>query len=68
MAELFGIPKFQTPTQRRMRRWVVSRKPWSPMEVTRVGSVADVLRMPGGGKLSAVGGDPGDPRKPKGQG
>ena len=44
------------------------RKRWSPMHVDRVGTVADVLRMPGGGKLSAVGGDPGDPRKPKGQG
>lgn len=43
-------------------------KVWSPMRVTCVGAVADVLRMPGGGKLSAVGGDPGDPRKPKGQG
>jgi hypothetical protein len=43
-------------------------KPWVPMTVERVGSVAEVLRMPGGGKLSAVGGDPGDPRKPKGQG
>lgn len=38
------------------------------MIVERVGSAADILRMPGGGKLSAVGGDPGDPRKPKGQG
>ena len=43
-------------------------KPWVPMTVERVGSVAEVLRMPGGGKLSAVGGDPGDVRKPKGQG
>jgi hypothetical protein len=44
------------------------RKAWSPMMLERVGSVAEVLRMPGGGKLSSMGGDPGDPRKPKGQG
>ncbi len=42
------------------------RKPWSPMQIERIGDVADVLRMPGGGKLSAAGGDPGDPRIPKG--
>lgn len=45
-----------------------SRQAWKPMTVERLGSVADILRMPGGGKLSAVGGDSGDPRKPKGQG
>ena len=43
------------------------RRQWSSMTIERVGTLADVLRMPGGGKLSAVGGDPGDPRKPKGQ-
>ncbi len=43
------------------------RKRWAPMQVDRVGAVADVL-LGGGGKLSAVGGDPGDSRKPKGQG
>jgi hypothetical protein len=41
---------------------------WEEMTIVRVGNVADVLRMPGGGKLSTVGGDPGDARKPKGQG
>ena len=44
------------------------RQAWAPPTVERIGSVAEILRMPGGGKLSAVGGDPGDPRKPKGQG
>ena len=43
-------------------------KAWTAMTVDRVGSAAEILRMPGGGKLSATGGDPGDPRKPKGQG
>ena len=46
----------------------MTSKTWTPMTVSRAGSAADILRMPGGGKLSAVGGDPGDPRKPKGQG
>jgi len=41
---------------------------WVPMKIDRVGSAAEILRMPGNGKLSATGGDPGDPRKPKGQG
>jgi hypothetical protein len=41
---------------------------WEKMMVVRVGNVSDILRMPGGGKLSTVGGDPGDARKPKGQG
>jgi hypothetical protein len=36
------------------------------MQVTYVGTVADVLRMPGGGKISGSIGDPGDPKKPKG--
>lgn len=44
------------------------RQAWEPLVVRPVGRVADVLRMPGAGKLSAIGGDPGDPRKPKGQG
>jgi len=44
------------------------RHAWSPMTMERVGSVSEILRMPGGGKVSAVAGDPGDPRKPKGQG
>jgi len=46
----------------------MTMKTWTPMTIERVGSAAEILRMPGGGKLSAVGGDPGDPRKPKGQG
>ena len=46
----------------------MTSKEWTPMSVERVGSTAEILRMPGGGKLSTMGGDPGDPRKPKGQG
>jgi len=45
-----------------------TQKPWTPMTVTDAGRVNDVVQMPGGGKLSLTGGDPGDPRKPKGQG
>jgi len=41
-------------------------KLWKPMQVTLVGTVKDVVKL-GGGKLSATGGDPGEPRKPRGQ-
>jgi hypothetical protein len=36
-----------------------------PMELTYVGHVGEILQL-GGGKLSMSGGDPGEPRKPKG--
>jgi hypothetical protein len=39
---------------------------WEPMTLTYVGSVGEVLQG-GGGKLSPNCGDPGDPRKPRGQ-
>ena len=39
---------------------------WEPMQLTYVGNVGDVLQV-GGGKLSMACGDPGEPRKPKGQ-
>jgi hypothetical protein len=39
---------------------------WTPMSLTYVGHVGDVLRN-GGGKLSPCNGDPGEARKPKGQ-
>ena len=39
---------------------------WKPMQVKFVGQVRDVVLL-GGGKLSLVGGDPGEPRKPRGQ-
>lgn len=38
---------------------------WKPMNVKHVGSVSEVVRL-GGGKLSTTGGDPGEPRKPRG--
>ena len=42
------------------------RKTWEPMG-SDVGRVSDVVQQ-GGGKLTIVGGDPGEPaRKPKGQ-
>jgi hypothetical protein len=38
------------------------------MRLELVGHVGDVLKMPGGGKLSIMADDTGDaPRKPKGQ-
>jgi hypothetical protein len=40
---------------------------WEPMALKSVGLISDVVRQ-GGGKLTLVGGDPGEPlRKPKGQ-
>jgi hypothetical protein len=40
-------------------------KNWKPMQVQFVGTVSDVVKL-GGGKLSTTGGDPGEPRKPRG--
>lgn len=40
-------------------------KTWEPMQVKFVGDVKQVIQL-GGGKLSTVGGDPGEPRKPRG--
>ena len=43
------------------------RRSWEPMALKSVGRVSDVVQQ-GGGKLTLVGGDPGEPsRKPKGQ-
>ena len=42
------------------------RATWEPMKVAYVGHVGDVLQL-GGGKLSMACGDPGEPRKPRGQ-
>ncbi len=50
----------QKPTRR--------RSAWTPPTVTYVGTVADVVRFPCGGKLSIVAKDSGDvQKKPKGQ-
>lgn len=40
-------------------------KIWEPMQIKFVGDVDKVVLL-GGGKLSMVGGDPGEPRKPRG--
>lgn len=40
-------------------------KPWEPMKLTYVGHVGEIVQQ-GGGKLSLTGGDPGEPRKPRG--
>lgn len=39
-----------------------SRHPWEPMSVTYVGDMQELV-LGGEGKLSVVGGDPGDARK-----
>ena len=44
-----------------------ARKDFEPMEVAEVGHVGEVLEG-GGGKLSLVGGDPGENRKQQGGG
>jgi len=46
----------------------LSKSNWESMRLEFVGHVGDVLKMPGGGKLSVMSDDTGDaPRKPKGQ-
>ena len=45
-----------------------SKKPWEPMKLTYTGEAKDVVQFPGGGKLSTAPADPGDPKKPTGQG
>lgn len=40
---------------------------WETMKVTYVGHVGEIVRG-GGGKLSLVGGDPGESRKERGSG
>jgi hypothetical protein len=45
-----------------------SKKPWEPMRLTYTGEAKDVVQFPGGGKLSTSPADPGDPKKPHGQG
>jgi hypothetical protein len=43
------------------------KQTWETMELMYVGNVSEVV-LGGGGKLSTVSGDPGEPqRKPKGQ-
>jgi hypothetical protein len=44
------------------------RKPWKPMKLTYTGEAKDLVQFPGGGKLSTSPSDPGDPKKPSGQG
>lgn len=41
------------------------KREWEPMRLTYVGQVAQIVQQ-GGGKLSVPGGDPGEPRKPRG--
>jgi|RhiMetdeSRZDD1v2_1073273.scaffolds.fasta_scaffold469309_2 hypothetical protein len=43
------------------------RRRWEPPRLEMVGTIGEVLQG-GGGKLSTIGGDPGDNRKPTGQG
>lgn len=45
-----------------------TKKPWEPMKLTYTGEAKDVVQFPGGGKLSTAPADPGDPKKPTGQG
>ena len=43
-----------------------ARRPWEPMRLHREGRISDLVE--GGGGKSGVGGDPGEARKPSGQG
>jgi len=44
------------------------KKAWQPMKLTYTGEAKDVVQFPGNGKLSTAPSDPGDPKKPSGQG
>jgi hypothetical protein len=46
----------------------MQRKPWQPMKLTYTGEAKDLVQFPGGGKISTTPSDPGDPKKPSGQG
>lgn len=43
------------------------KRSWVPMQMTYVGHVGEVIKG-GGGKLTAIAGDPGEGRKEKGTG
>jgi hypothetical protein len=43
------------------------KQQWEPLRLTYMGQVAEVIQV-GGGKLSATGGDPDEPRKQRGTG
>lgn len=43
-----------------------AKQAWEPMRLSSVGQISQVVEG-GGGKLSPSTGDPGEPRKPKGQ-
>jgi len=43
-----------------------ARGRWEPMSIRCLGRITDIVRG-GGGKLSVIGGDPGDVRKPVAQ-
>jgi hypothetical protein len=40
-----------------------AKRPWQKMELSYLGNAVELIQMPGGGKISGGGGDPGDPRK-----
>jgi hypothetical protein len=44
-----------------------TKQQWEPMEMKKVGHIAQIVQG-GGGKLSLTGGDPGEIRKERGSG
>lgn len=53
-------PENQTPSE-------PPRLPWTRPRLERIGGLSEII-LSGGGKVSIVGGDPGEGRKPSGQG
>jgi len=45
-----------------------TKRPWKKMELSYLGNAVELIQMPGGGKISFLGGDSGDNRKPSGTG
>lgn len=54
--------KFKMVVQRGERTMMRDRLPWESMRVTYLGNVAEIVRQ-GGGKITTITGDPGEPRK-----
>jgi hypothetical protein len=48
--------------QRGEKTMMKDRLPWESMRVTYLGNVAEIVRQ-GGGKITTITGDPGEPRK-----
>ena len=56
------LDRFKMVVQRGERTMMKDQLPWESMRVTYLGNVAEIVRQ-GGGKITIITGDPGEPRK-----